>query len=392
MDNQFDISPAEIISYLKDIEKKLQRVNHSQYPLPHYLGGEIPVAALNNEAKKMMDFVGLTAFTPNCCWKDLGHNSAGIIELTGSRSGAIEIQLSPRYKNNGYATIAILAHEICHKLLEFHGLYFPGMTKINETYTDLCTIYVGFTQMIVNGYNTTVGNTTFSLGYLTEETFERTISIVELIQGRRSFDSQWMNEEDVFSQLARWIINPEKRKSHIEGFAKRQSAYAGLSKRISILKRLLDEIVKSYNSSMRDIEKRYFIENPNYGESEAVEKMPITLFWMSHPELFRQEDEQKIKAVERLSLSLDRSIRDYYNKSGIKDFDFQTNVHYCPFCKTEIKIKADGQKWNVIQCKKCGNRFAVDLSEYHVLRETVASQPTTPTTTSSNKKWWKFWE
>lgn len=392
MDNQFDISPAYIISYLKDIEKKLQRVNHSQYPLPHYLGGEIPVAALNNEAKKMMDFVGLTGFTPNCCWEDLGHNSAGFIELTGSKFGAIKIHLSSRYKNNGYATIAILAHEICHKLLEFHGLYFPGMTKINETYTDLCTIYVGFTQMIVNGYNTTVGNTTFSLGYLTEETFERTISIVELIQGRRSFESQWLNEEDVFSQLARWIINPEKRKSHIEGFAKRQSAYAGLGKRISILKRLLDEIVKSYNSSMRDIEKRYFIENPNYGESEAVEKMPITLFWMSHPELFRQTDEQKIKEVERLSLSLDRSIRDYYNKSGIKDFDFQTNVHYCPFCKTEIKIKADGQKWNVIQCKKCGNRFAVDLSEYHVLREAVATQSTTPTSTSSNKKWWKFWE
>ncbi|MGM9840960.1 MAG: hypothetical protein ACI31D_02020 [Candidatus Limisoma sp.] len=392
MPDQFNISPAYIISYLKDIEKKLQRNDHSQYPLPHYIGGEIPVAALNNEAKKMMDFVGLTAFTPDCCWEELGQRSAGFIELTGSKYGAIKIHLSSRYKNNGYATIAILAHEICHKLLEFHGLYFPELTQLNETYTDLCTIYVGFTQMIVNGYNTTVGNTTFSLGYLTQETFEKTISIVELIQGRRPFDPQWMNEDDVFSQLARWIINPDKRKAHIEGFAKKQRVYAGLSKRISILKSLLDEILKTYNSSMRDIEQRYFIDNPNYGESDTVSKMPITLFWLSHPELFRQVDDKKTKEVERLSLRLDKTIRDYVNNYEIKNFDFQSNIHYCPFCKTEIKIKAGGQKWNVIQCKKCGNKFAVDLSEYHVLRESVTAQPTTPTSTSSNKKWWKFWQ
>lgn len=389
MSVQFDISPAFIISYLKDIEKKLQRSNHAQYPLPHYIGGEIPVAALNNEAKKMMDFVGLTTFTPDCCWEQLGQKTAGYIELNGSKFGAIKIHLSSRYKNNGNATIAILAHEICHKLLEFHGLYFPQLTQLNETYTDLCTIYVGFTQMIVNGYNTTVGNTKFSLGYLSKETFEKTISIVDLIQGRRSFESQWMNDDDVFSQLARWIINPEKRKCHIEGFAKRQRVYAGLSKRIAIVKRLLDEILSSYNPSMKELENRYFLDNPNYGEAETVTKMPIALFCMSHPELFRQADEQKIKEVERLSWRLDRTIRDYFNNSDIKSFNLQSDSHFCPFCKTEINLSADGKKWRVIKCKKCGNKFAIDLSEYRILHESPATQPIKP---SARKKWWQFWK
>ena len=68
MAERFEVSPEYIIMYLKDIERKLMRTNSEQYRLPHYTGGEISVEALNFEAKKMMEFVGLVSFSPNCCW------------------------------------------------------------------------------------------------------------------------------------------------------------------------------------------------------------------------------------------------------------------------------------------------------------------------------------
>lgn len=392
MTEQFRVSPAYIISYLKDIEKKLQRTDHSQYQLPHYIGGEISVEALNNEAKKMMDFVGLTAFTPDCCWEETNNNTAGFIELDGARFGPIKIHLSSRYKCNGNATIAILAHEICHKLLEYHGLYFPSLTQLNETYTDLCTIYVGFTQLIVNGYKTKVGNVFFSLGYLTQETFEETITIIDLIQGRRPFDQQWANGSDIFSNFARWIIAPDKRKSHIEGFAKRQLVYAGLNKRVSLLIRLLRETLSTYNSAIKQIDLDYFFENPSYGKEETVRKMPIASFCMSHPEFFSQPDELKVKEVDRLSLRLDRAIRDIIKYSEIEKLDLQSKDHICPFCMNEFTANKDGQEWMVIKCKKCGNRFALDLTDYCVLQESTQQQPTITTMSTPNKKWWQFWK
>lgn len=390
MAEHFKVSAAYIILYLKDIEKKLQRTDHSQYPLPHYIGGEIPVEALNNEAKKMMDFVGLTSFTPDCCWEETNNATAGYIELDGSRFGPIRIHLSSRYKCNGHATIAILAHEICHKLLEYHGLYFPQLPKLNETYTDLCTIYVGFTQLIVNGYKTTVGNVTFTLGYLPQETFEQTIAIIDLIQGRRPFDQQWADGADVFSNFARWIIEPDKRKCHIDGFAKRQLVYAGLNKRVSLLIRLLRETLSTYNPTLKEIDLDYFFENSHYGNEETVKKMPIKLFCMSHPEFFSQQDELKAKEADRLSLRLDRVIRDLVKHSKDEKVELQSNIHACPFCMNEFTVNKDGQEWKVIKCKKCGNRFALDLTDYRLLEESL--QPQTPTSTAPNKKWWQFWK
>ena len=387
MSDKFDISPSYIISYLKDIESKLQRTDHSQYPLPHYIGGEIPEIALNHEAKKMMDFVGLTAFNPDCCWEETKMTTAGYIELDGSRSGPVKIHISSRYKCNGNAVIAILAHEICHKLLEYHGLYQSNLTKINEIYTDLCTIYVGFTQLIVNGYRTTVGNVTFSLGYLTKATFEKTISIIDMVQGRCGFDKQWADGTDVYSLLAQWLINPEKRKCHIDGFAKRQSIYAGLNKRISVLIRLLREVRSSYNSTLKEIDIIYFLKHSSYGWDDTVARMPITMFCLAHPELFSQSDKSTVQEAESLSYRLDRIIRNIVINSKNDEFELQSNIHTCPFCMNEFAINKDGQKWRVIKCKKCGNRFALDLTDYQLLQQ--PSQ--TPTKTTPSKKWWKFW-
>ena len=399
MSDQYNITSQYIITYLRDIERKLQRTEHSQYPLPHYIGGEIPVEALNNEAKKIMNFVGLYSFTPDCCWEELNNNMAGYIELDGSRSGTIKIHLSSRYRSNGNATIAILAHEICHKLLEFYGLYFPQLNQLNEIYTDLCTIYVGFTQLIVNGYKTTVGNVTFSLGYLSRDTFEQTISIMELVQGHRGFDQQWAEGLDVYSQLARWIINPDKRKCHVDGFAKRQLEYAGLNKRVSILNRLLNDILTSYNPMIKDLDRVYFLENPSYGKEDSVKKLPITSFCLSHPELFRQSDIKNVQEAGQLSRRLDRIIRDLVSYSGIENYEFHSGVHACPFCRNEFKIAEKGQKqkWRVVKCGKCGNKFAIDLTGYKLLQTEIVQPQTVVVSRQSknsgqSKKWWQFWK
>ena len=97
----------------------------------------------------MLKFVGLNHHLAIIRYVNTGENEGGNIELDHSDNVFIEINKSYRFDEN--KVLAVMAHEICHKVLFVNGLYYPEDTIENELLTDLATIYVGFGKLSLNG-------------------------------------------------------------------------------------------------------------------------------------------------------------------------------------------------------------------------------------------------
>ena len=183
-----ELTNEQILSEVSLIESHLRLESmtfyESQLPL-------LDIINIQKEARAMLDFVGLNNYTPLITFVDT-KSEAGNIELDNSPNVFIEID--NKYRVNSSQILAIMAHEICHKVLFLKGLYYPYITLKNEVLTDLATLYVGFGKLTMNGchqsYTTTRDDwqngqkvkitTTYTetIGYLTTDTFTRAYDIV----------------------------------------------------------------------------------------------------------------------------------------------------------------------------------------------------------------------
>jgi len=73
------------------------------------------------------------------------------------------------------AAQAILAHEVCHYILNNSGIR-KSDTEQNERYTDLCMFVCGFGQIFLAGYKRETAQSEYRrghrLGYLTDAEYE----------------------------------------------------------------------------------------------------------------------------------------------------------------------------------------------------------------------------
>jgi hypothetical protein len=65
--------------------------------------------------------------------------------------GWVTITISPDFFQDKLAAQAILAHEVCHYVLENSGIRKPNF-ELNERYTDLCMFVCGFGEIFLAGY------------------------------------------------------------------------------------------------------------------------------------------------------------------------------------------------------------------------------------------------
>lgn len=375
MAQSINLSVPQIILYLRDIEAKLYKLPHREYQLPHYMGGEIPLLALNSEAKRIMDHVGLTMFNPNCVWANLPNNTAGDIQLNGSRFGDINIRISEKYRYNGKATVAILAHEVCHKLLEYHGLYFSMMTDINETYTDLCTIYVGFSQLILNGYKTTEGDISLLLGYLNFKNYEQAERITRIIFGSLRSDAI-LNEPfhtDYEVELAEWVALNNKREEHLRAFANVSRLYSEISRDITILQEILKKIPLEYKEHLDKLDELYFGDDVFNGE---VIERPIQAYTLSDPYTYGSDNEQmnedKATRIKSVLEKMIKAIAPAITNGNCSTISAQR--FYCPFCGRESEYK-DRNEAKVLKCLSCKKVFYLKEPTIE-MSQSNASEPT----------------
>ena len=194
-DKLFDLTPKKIINNLKRIEQALKRGGLTLY-VPEFLFGK---SDLNNEllcaeTKSMLDFVGLRNYETDVKFSTTSNGVAGYItSANNTTEKTVHINISEKYKNNWKSCIAILAHEICHKLLAVNGLYDDDV-ETNETLVDLATIYVGFGNLILGGYVSDSKDQI--IGYLKLDNYKIAHHIVSVVYGKEKLSKTGLADVD----------------------------------------------------------------------------------------------------------------------------------------------------------------------------------------------------
>lgn len=106
---------------------------------------------LYNTAIRMTYHLGLVEYVPRIKVVSEGANTGGHINLGAKAEvGIYDIYVNKELLFSPDGAFAVLAHEICHKLLQVKG--FKGNTvEENEFYTDLATIYTGLGKYMLEG-------------------------------------------------------------------------------------------------------------------------------------------------------------------------------------------------------------------------------------------------
>jgi Putative transmembrane protein precursor len=99
--------------------------------------------------------------------------AAGQFEV--DEEGWVTIRVSPDFERDLPAARAILAHEVCHYILDNRGIRQPNF-ELNERDTDLCMFICGFGEVFLAGYKRSSTRNEYRpghrLGYLTDAEYE----------------------------------------------------------------------------------------------------------------------------------------------------------------------------------------------------------------------------
>lgn len=99
--------------------------------------------------------------------------AAGMFEV--DEEGWVTIKVRSDFFQDKLAAQAILAHEVCHYILENSGIR-KNNTESNEKYTDLCMFVCGFGEIFLAGYRRETAQQDYRpghrLGYLTDDEYQ----------------------------------------------------------------------------------------------------------------------------------------------------------------------------------------------------------------------------
>ena len=374
------LSPRQIISYLMEFDKKLPEPRKDYYT-PVLNQSPITASELNQEAKRMMDYVGLTSYVPKCNFCILEKGKGGNTKCCNSNL-EVEINISSKYQNNIEATLAVLAHEICHKYLYVHGLFNP-IEVINEIFTDLCTMYVGFGKIIINGYITerkteirtdkyiqTSVDTNY-LGYLKFPIYRRTLNIIRLVLWDESAADVMASEDDplLLDTFKRWISEKDKKSLSRNVLINSGKDVAELTKNSLLLERLLGLVNSQQLEQLKSSEAQLYNEDWFASNGAILLKSRFSVFNSIYQSIVLESNASEhsicIKNVNRYIRHLIMLI---YEATGIKLKDFlRTSVFSCPFCGEKHKSEKFIDKTALIKCPKCHKRFYLDCEEFDLM-------------------------
>lgn len=346
---------TKILSCLSLIEKSVPNIDKFSLYVPSLNFNPYDVISIQNEAKRMMEFIGLNGYITivTLCTTDNG--TAGNINLNNSKEVFIEIDknMQANRRNLKEAVLCVMAHEICHKYLYSHGLYLED-TNANEYCTDLATFFVGFGLLTINGcyeeYETTTINTdgsltktthTYSTGYLTPQTYLTAHIAVCKIHNIDYLDGVSTNMRTYISQLEqREILSTQlNREDIIEKFKAESKSIANKKREIVILKHYLELKEKELLSEYEKNDRRF---NRLILYSNSVEKLPFSVMHV----LNLPQECTYSSAYEDLLANIESK---YYAELNDNLLTLK-----CPFCGTisSSKIKENGLSIRKCQCGK----------------------------------------
>jgi len=351
---RFDLTPRQILMHLRDIERKAELHRGFQIYRPTALP-DVMVSdlALVNEARKMLEFVGLTNYELDITYAKTAEGTGGDCKNNGAEK-VVHVHVSETYRHNWKATLAVLAHELCHKILFVKGLC-SSVAMTNEVYAELATIYFGFGELIMDGYQAK----DHVLGYLKADTYKKINLLVCVIYGGIKSDVLNLKELDVLADdtIEIWEKDENKRSIIIDCFKNTESEIAELYRDILITKQILDKYIEDIKGDFERWDKVYFKGFLDSKHSRLEEFLFIYDNYCARD----FNNERIIRLKETVNTSLYSLLSKYQEQKSLElKYDFT-----CPSCGATRSNERNLRGISAQKCPKCGIRITFNTEEWN---------------------------
>ena len=341
-----NLTPRKILLHLLDIEKKIQRKDFRIYIPSKIQTPSVSNEILADEARKMMEFVGLYGYAIDVAYARTPEGTGGLCQNNGTEK-IVHIQVSDAFQNNWDSSVAILAHEICHKLLFVHGLYQP-IEMMNEVYAELSTIYFGFGEIVLNGYSAK----NHTLGYLTPNTYKVINLLVCVVSGNVKSDVLNLQDIDPLadSAISLWESEVDKKALIRKCFLESEEQLAEYYRDINLSIQLLEQIKKETKGDFEKYDKTY------YRDLNDTTHSSLRTFLCIYDNFC--ERELRSERVANLSEAIHESLfltYTAYQEHGSVELGQDIE---CPICGLRKKNAFKGQKFTVVKCNSCHSHVA----------------------------------
>ena len=365
MAQDIDLSPRKILSYMRDLEDKLPKRKYSDFD-PSTISSINNDDELNAAARKMMDFVNLEKYVPQCTFCKTKENVGG---FTFQRNDYIvPISVSEHYKGNKAAVLAILAHEICHKVIYINGLRFDGAFDfMNEIFTDICTIHVGFGILILNGYRTIQGNSKCYLGYLKFNVYQETFDIAKQILSDNSNTQKVGTDIFLEQSFEMWHSDTDKHRLFMNSFADIQDEYSKLIRDIALLEQMTRQITDNYTSTLDKADDYYFRRGDFFDCDTHELTKPIGAFSAIYENITTKGDQEKLQNYDDIINQAMLSLVDQCNDIQTEHLKYHT--FRCPFCTKEATNEKFDSRKLIVKCPSCKKHFHVNFEHWNYTAE-----------------------
>lgn len=352
--SQIYLSPRRILSRLKTLELRVPVMNSVAY-VPETGNNFNTEQDLEREAVAMLRYVGLRDCKPRCQYRKIEGNFAGFT-MNNRSLQEIDITVNELYRGLPKACRAVLAHEICHKVIYLNGIDYPNPTPDQsreiEIFTDLCTIFIGLGRVVLDGY-IDAGSKRLKMGYLEVDMYRQTYDIVARTTGRyiATGDADELNDPLLEDALAVWGSGDDAKKVLRDSFMKNEESLSIVNRNILLLKQILEQIYTSHGEIFRSL-SREATEAGVYGEGRM--RRPIALFGEVYESMFDRSQEQKFSTAQSEIYNLILSLTDEY-----KDIDLGALSYAelrCPNCGHTSSTKIEDRD-AVVRCGSCGIYF-----------------------------------
>ncbi|MDE7154498.1 MAG: hypothetical protein K2O00_08700 [Muribaculaceae bacterium] len=361
---QLNLTPRTILAYLRKLEEKVPVLHRTAYTVTDTDNRFRNNADLERGAKSILEYVGLDRCVPTCKFDNVPDNNAGCTVNDYSLTG-IPIMVDKRYVGNAIACRAILAHEICHKVIYINGINVPpprGLME-NEIYTDLCTMYIGLGRLVLDGYfDKATGQ--LKMGYLTPVTYAQTFSIVARATGMYRLDENTPRFCDPLLEdaLEIWGTEDKLRKVLHDSFSEDEKVLSEVNRNIILLHQILDQVFTKHG----DIFRRYSNNAVRLGIfGDRLANKPFTLFAAVYETLFDNSEKYRYSTAQTEISSLILSLTDEYKDIDLGALSYSTVK--CPSCGWSSNTSIEDRD-AVVRCKSCGVYFRFCNSRLNITR------------------------
>ncbi|MGM9868171.1 MAG: hypothetical protein ACI30R_00905 [Sodaliphilus sp.] len=347
------LSPKEMIEVYKTLESGLPSRPFSIYQpsMIAPINGAYTESQLIQEAVRMMEFMGLNGYGAEVKYEEMEGNAGYILFPDRISEKMAHIRVSTKFKTSWVSMVAILAHEICHKLLPVYGL-----NTNDEEMVDLCTIYVGFGDVVLHGYfNNSFGEDVQQMGYLAPENYKVAAQLVNVVRGRMSLDEAGYEDEDVLmtDTLKIWLSYGGEREALKELFRLYEQQKAEVLRNVNLLEQCLSDIKMSQKVDFQRFNRRFgsFLRGKEGNNAMHV----VDLLYQKY--LQNSESDSDLEPVINPQLdAINSAINSLlFELNKVKNFDFNYKV-VCPECgQTSSPINHD----KLLKCPNpsCGFYF-----------------------------------